>query len=167
MDRASKATPIPQARELGQHVSGIYRPVRYPRFDLAKTFVITMDRAVKANPDGSLRYCGERWIAVAPLRFRQENGARYLTFQEDARGRARFMDRSAERVAWYQNGRAGIAFYFGFLILSVSALFVFRHDPNAQPLHWAAWAILIHSIIWLGAALVADPQHRFSAYRGT
>ena len=158
MDSAPKATPIPQARELARHVAGIYRPVRCPHFDLAKTFVITMDRVVKANPDGSLRYGGERWIAVAPLRFRQENGTRHLTFQEDVRGRARFMDRSAERVAWYQSGRAGIAFYFGFLILSVSALFVYRHDPNARPLHWAAWAIVIHSVTWLGAALVADPQ---------
>jgi hypothetical protein len=155
---APKFDPYPQARELAAHVAGTYRPVRYPHFDLAKTFVITMDRAVRANPDGSLQYSGERWIAIAPLRFRHETEARYLTFQEDAHGQVRFMDRSSERVAWYQSGRAAIAFYFGFLILSISALCIYRRDRNAQPLHWMAWAIAVHSIAWLGAALVADPQ---------
>src|SRR5262249_25652314 len=90
--------------------------------------------------------------------FRQQNGARYLTFQEDATGRVRFMDRSMERIAWYQSGHAAIIGYFGFLILSIPVLFLCRHDPNARPLRWMAWAVLLHSVMWLGAVLAADPQ---------
>jgi hypothetical protein len=155
---APKVMPNLQARDFARRVAGVYRPVRYPHFDLGKTFVVTMDRAVGANPDGSLNYGGERWIAIAPLRFQQQNGTRYLTFQEDAKGRIQFMDRSMERIAWYESGQAAIICYFAFLILSVSALFFHRGDPNARPLHWMGWAVLLHSVLWLGAALLVDPQ---------
>jgi CubicO group peptidase (beta-lactamase class C family) len=155
---APKAIPYSKARERGARVAGTYRPVRYPHFDLGKTFSITMDQVVRANADGSLQYGGERWIAVAPLRFRHETEARYLTFQEDAGGSVRFMDRSRERIAWYQSGRAAIVSYFGFLILSIAVLMIYWSNNRAQPLRWLAWAITIHSVAWLGAALAADPQ---------
>ena len=153
-----KVMPNPQARDFARHVAGIYRPVRYPHFDLGKTFVVTMDRVVRANPDGSLNYGGEPWIAIAPLRFQQQNGTRYLTFQEDTKGRIQFMDRSMERITWYESGRAAIICYLAFLILSLSALFFHRGDPNARPLHWMAWSVLLHSVLWLGAAVLYDPQ---------
>jgi len=152
---ASPIAAIPSARELAMRVAGTYRPVRYPHHDLGKTFVVTMDQSVHANADGSITYGGERWIAVEPLRFRNVADGRQLTFQGDSSGQIRFMNRESERIAWYQSGRAAIAFYFCFVLLSV---FILWRSENARPLRWMAAVMLIHSISWLGAVLVVDPQ---------
>jgi len=149
---------IPGARELAMRVAGTYRPARYSYHDLGKTFVVTLDQSVQANGDGSITYRGERWIAVEPLRFGNVADGRQLTFQEDSNGRIRFLNRESVRIAWYQSGHAAIAFYFGFILLSVFILWRNGRSENARPLRWMAAAILIHSISWLGAALVADPQ---------
>jgi hypothetical protein len=150
-------TPFPGARESATRVAGTYRPVRYPHHDLGKTFVVTMDQSVRANGDGSIAYGGEGWIAVDPLRFRNAADGRELTFQGDATGQIRFMNRENERIAWYQSGRAAIVFYFGFILLSIAILYRNRHGGNA-PLNWMAATVLVHSVWWLGAALIADPQ---------
>lgn len=161
---SGKATPLPaasanpHARELTAPVAGTYRSLRYPHFDLGKTFIVTMDKTVRSNGDGSVSNGGERWIAVEPLRFRNAANSGLLTFQEGASGRIRFMNRESERIAWYQSGRAAIAFYFGFVAVSVAILWATRRRENGRALRWMAWAILIHSIAWLGAVLVADPQ---------
>jgi hypothetical protein len=148
----------PGAVEFARYAAGIYRPVRYPHFDIAKTFAIAMDRVVRANADGSLDYGGQRWIAAAPLRFERQDGAGYLTFQKDGGRRVRFMEGSAERIAWFESGGAAAAFYFGFVILSITALFIRRRDPVARPLHWMGGVVLIHGVAWLGSVLWADPQ---------
>jgi CubicO group peptidase (beta-lactamase class C family) len=153
-----RTASLPDAHAVAARVAGTYRPVRYPHHDLAKTFVITMDQSVRANPDGSITYGGERWIAVDPLRFRNSSDTLYLTFQQDAGGHIRFLNRDSERIAWYQSGRATIMFYFGFVVLSVAVLVWSRGRGDERALRWMAWAILIHSVAWLGAALVADPQ---------
>jgi CubicO group peptidase (beta-lactamase class C family) len=151
-------TPFGDARESAARVAGTYRPVRYPHHDLGKTFTVTMDQSVRANADGSITYAGGRWIAVESLRFRNVTNGRELTFQEDSTGQIRFLNRESERIAWYQSGRAAIVFYFGFVLLSVFVLWRNRRSENARPLRWMAALILIHSVSWLGAALVADPQ---------
>ena len=156
--RAVPVTPVPHAREWATRVAGIYRPVRYPHSDIAKTFVITMDRSVQVNPDASLNYGGDKWIAVAPLRFRHVSEERYLTFQEDSNGHIRFLNRDAERIAWYQSGRATIVFFFGFIALAAALLWVCRRSVDCRPLHWTAWAVIAHSFLWLGAVLLSDPQ---------
>ena len=156
--KAPPIIPDPKAGEWARLAAGTYRPVRYPHFDLAKTFIVTMDRVVEQGPEGTLRYDGSTWIPTGPLEFREKGGSRILSFQTDSTGKIRFMDRSAERMAWYQSGRAAIAGYVGFLILSVAAILRDRRSRRARPVHWMGWAVLIHSVGWLGGALVADPQ---------
>ena len=155
---AAPVIPHVRAREYATRVVGIYRPVRYPHHDIAKTFVITMDRPVQMNPDASLNYGGEKWIAVAPLRFRHEFEERYLTFEADSGGHIHFLNHDAERVSWYQSGRAAVAFFFGFIGLAVALLWMCRRSSNCRPLRWTSWALILHSCLWLGAVLFADPQ---------
>ena len=159
--KKSSAAPIAAilgARDFASRVAGIYRPVRYSYHDLGKTFVVTMDQFVHANGDGSITYRGERWSAVEPLRFHNVADGRQLTFQEDSRGQIRFMNRDSERIVWYQSGRATIAFYFGFVLVSIATLWATRRNEAMRPMRWTAWAILLHSVSWLGGALVVDPQ---------
>ena len=119
----SLSTPL-RTQGIRRTGRGNYRPVRYPHHDLGKTFVVSMDQPVHANGDGSLTYEGERWIAVEPLRFRNVADARELTFQEDANGQIRHsLHESRERANWwYQSGRAAIACYFCFLVISALIL---------------------------------------------
>ena len=149
---------LPGARESAALAAGTYRPVRYPHHDLGKTFAVTMDQSVAANADGSIAFEGERWIAVGPLQFRNAADGRELTFQKDGGGQIRFMNRESERIAWYQGGRAAIGFYCFFVLLSVLLLWRDRRGKNSLPVRWMAAAILIHSVSWLGAVMVADPQ---------
>jgi CubicO group peptidase (beta-lactamase class C family) len=146
-----------QAREFAARVAGLYRPVRYPHHDLAKTFVITMDQAVRDNGDGSIQQAGERWIASEPLRFRTATGdGRSLTFRQDSAGRIRFLNRDTERIGWYESGRAAVGFYAGFVVLS--AIVLWRVMRRERWLRLVALAILLHSVGWLAAMLIADPQ---------
>jgi CubicO group peptidase (beta-lactamase class C family) len=41
---------------------------------------------VEAQPDGTLRFAGGRWIWVDSLRFVRENGSGYIVFREDSTG---------------------------------------------------------------------------------
>jgi CubicO group peptidase (beta-lactamase class C family) len=41
--------PDPKAEQWARQAAGIYRPVRYPHFDLAKTFTVTMDLMADAG----------------------------------------------------------------------------------------------------------------------
>ncbi len=118
-----------------------------------------MDEVVTSEPDGVLRYDGQRWIPVAPLTFRVANGSQELKFQKDSSGRVQFMDQSAERITWYQSGRAAVALYLGFMVLCVCALIVHRSTASTRPLCVTAIFILAHSIGWLAVALAADPPH--------
>jgi len=149
---------IAKANQYAERVAGTYRPVRYPHHDLGKTFLATMDQRVRANGDGSIGYEGERWIAVAPLRFRNESDERQLNFQEDARGRIRFLNQENERIRWYESGRAAIVFYFGFVVAAVILFWRNRRGDGVRSVRWMAAAIAIHSLGWLGAVLAADPQ---------
>jgi len=158
-----KAAAVPvrassNAMEFAARVAGIYRPVRYPHHDIGKTFLVSMDQSVDANDDGSIEYAGERWIAVERLRFRNVADARELIFQEDTNRQIRFMNRESERIRWYESGRAAIACYFCFLVVSALILWRERNRGKSKGIRWMAAAILIHSISWLGAVLVADPQ---------
>ncbi|MBV9761307.1 MAG: serine hydrolase [Acidobacteriaceae bacterium] len=152
-------TSNPHAVERCREVAGIYRPVRYPHFDIAKTFAITMDEAVRCDPDGSIQYDNQRWTPDAPLHFRQGGGTEELAFERNSAGRVEFMDKSAQRIAWYLSGRAAIVLYFGFIALGVCALFIQRKSGNLRALRVTAGLILAHSVGWLAAALAADPQH--------
>jgi hypothetical protein len=97
-------------------------------------FVVTMDQSVGANPDGSLTYAGEGWVAAEPLRFRNVSDGRFLTFQEDSSGPIRFLNCDSERIAWYQSGRAAISLYFCFVLISAAILWrkplAFRADAG-------------------------------------
>lgn len=156
--QAGSVKAHPQAHEYATRVAGVYRPVRYPHYDIAKTFVITMDRQVQVNSDASVNYGGEKWIAIEPLRFRHEFEDRYLTFQEDRSGRIRFLNHEAERIAWYQSGRATIVFFFGFIVVAAAVVWMCRKRLDCSLLRWTAWALIAHSCLWLGAVLFADPQ---------
>jgi hypothetical protein len=154
VEQKAASVPVratPNAMKFAARVAGIYRPLRYPHHDIAKTFLVSMDQLVQANDDGSIEYAGERWIAVEHLRFRNVADARELR-------RIRFLNRDSERIRWYQSGRAAIACYFYFLVVSLLILWRKRDHRKTRGVRWMAAVILIHSISWLGAVLVADPQ---------
>jgi hypothetical protein len=146
--------PVEGAREMAERVAGTYRLARYPHHDLSKTFVVGWDRKVSAEADGAFRFGGARWSATGPLKFRHESEDRYTMFQEGPDGRILFMDRESERVAWYESGTVAMVSYAGFLLLASGVAWFGRRSE----LRWMGGAVVLHSVAWLGAALVADPQ---------
>ena len=43
-------------------------------------------------------------------------------------------------------------------LIGRGSVWFIRHSDTARPLRWMGWAVLLHSVCWLGAALIADPQ---------
>jgi hypothetical protein len=146
--------PKPADRESNSRFTGLYRTVRYPHHELSKTFIILDLTRVAADGDGALRFRGARWIRTGPLQFEKEDGSQTVSFKEDSDGHIRFPGDTEEKIRWYQSGYANIAFYFIFTIFfgvaSWRARRVFR---------WLSILALLHSLGWLGAALIQGPEN--------
>lgn len=146
--------PKPGDRESTSRFTGLYRTVRYPHHELSKTFIILDLTRVTADSDGVLRFRGARWIRSGPLQFERENGSETVSFKEDSDGRIRFLGDTEEKIRWYQSGYANIAFYFIFTIFFGVACWRAR-----GALRWLSIFALLHSVGWLGAALIRGPEN--------
>src|SRR6267154_1381525 len=146
--------PKPADRESNSHFTGLYRTVRYPHHELSKTFIILDLTQVTADGDGALRFRGARWIRTAPLQFEKEDGSETVSFKPDSGGRIRFLGDTEEKIGWYQCGYANIAFYFIFAIFFGVASWRAR-----GVLRWLSILALLHSLGWLGAALIGGPEN--------
>jgi len=146
--------PKPADRESNSHFTGLYRTVRYPHHELSKTFIILDLTRVTADGDGALRFRGARWIRTGPLQFEKEDGSETVSFKEDSDGRIRFLGDTEEKIGWYQSGYANIAFYFIFTIFFGVASWRAR-----GVLRWLSILALLHSLGWLGAALIGGPEN--------
>ncbi len=146
--------PKPADRESNSHFTGLYRTVRYPHHELSKTFIILDLTRVTADGDGALRFRGARWIRTGPLQFEKEDGSETVSFKEDSDGRIRFLGDTEEKIGWYQSGYANIAFYFIFTIFFGVASWRAR-----GVLRWLSVLALLHSLGWLGAALIGGPEN--------
>jgi hypothetical protein len=128
--------------------------VRYPHHELSKTFIILDLTRVTAEGDGALRFRDARWIRTGPLQFEKEDGSETVSFKEDSDGRIRFLGDTEEKIGWYQSGYANIAFYFIFAIFFGVASWQAR-----GVLRWLSILALLHSLGWLGAALIRGPEN--------
>jgi hypothetical protein len=128
--------------------------VRYPHHELSKTFIILDLTRVTADGDGALRFRGARWIRTGPLQFEKEDGSETVSFKEESDGRIRFLGDTEEKIGWYQSGYANIAFYFIFTIFFGVASWRAR-----GVLRWLSILALLHSLGWLGAALIRGPEN--------
>src|SRR6266481_5812526 len=144
----------PGDRESSSRFTGLYRTVRYPHHELSKTFIILDLTRVTADSDGALRFRGARWIRSGPLQFEREDGSEPVSFKEDSDGRIRFLGDTEEKIRWYQSGYANIAFYFIFTIFFGVASWRAR-----GVLRWLSLLALLHSLGWLGAALIRGPEN--------
>jgi len=144
----------PADRESNSHFTGLYRTVRYPHHELSKTFIILDLTRVTADGDGALRFRGARWLRTGPLQFEKEDGSETVSFKEDSDGRIRFLGDTEEKIGWYQSGHANIAFYFIFTIFFGVASWRAR-----GVLRWLSILALLHSLGWLGAALIGGPEN--------
>ncbi len=141
-------------RESNSRFTGLYRTVRYPHHELSKTFIILDLTRVTADSDGALRFHGARWIRTGPLQFETEDGSETVSFKEDGDGQVRFLGDTEEKIGWYESGYANIAFYFIFTIFFGVAAWRAR-----GVLRWLSILALLHSLGWLGAALIRGPEN--------
>ncbi len=146
--------PKPADREGSSRFAGLYRTVRYPHHELSKTFIILDLTRVTADGDRALRFRGARWIRTGPFQFEKEDGSETVSFKEDRDGRIRFLGDTEEKIGWYQSGYANIAFYFIFTIFFGVASWRAR-----GVLRWLSLLALLHSLGWLGAALIRGPEN--------
>jgi len=146
--------PKPADREGSSRFAGLYRTVRYPHHELSKTFIILDLTRVTADSDGALRFRGAHWIRSGPLQFEREDGSETVSFKEDSDGRIRFLGDTEEKIAWYQSGYANIAFYFIF-----TTFFGVASWRARSVLRWLSILALLHSLGWLGAALIRGPEN--------
>jgi len=147
-------TATGMSRENESRFAGLYRTVRYPHYDLSKTFILTDLTRVSVDRDGALRVYGARWLPVGPLEFSKEDGTEKLSFQTDESGRVRFLNGSDERISWYESGYVNIAFYFIFVALFVTGVWKAK-----KMMRWISIVVLIHCAGWLLICLVIGPEN--------
>jgi CubicO group peptidase (beta-lactamase class C family) len=141
-------------RENSSRFAGLYRTVRYPHYDLSKTFILTDLTRVSVDRDGALRAYGARWLPDGPLEFTKEDGTEKLSFQTDSSGRVRFLNSSNERISWYEAGYPNIAFYFIF-----AGLFVTGVWKAKKMMRWISALALLHCFGWLSVCLLIGPEN--------
>jgi CubicO group peptidase (beta-lactamase class C family) len=151
---ATTLNPKPGDRERCARFAGLYRTVRYPHHDLAKTFIILSSTRVTLEPDGALRFNGARWVQTGPLQYEKEDGSAAVSFKEDNRGRIRFMGDTDERIEWYQSGAVNIGFYFLFTLFCGFACWRAK-----GLLRWISAVALLHSAGWLTLVLITGPEN--------
>jgi hypothetical protein len=102
------------AREV-RRCAGVYVFNRYGHRGLEKLSSLANQVEVRVDSGETLTFLGNRYAAIAPLRFQRLDGRSYLVFQADARGRIARMftggtiARVYERVSWYGSSVAQMA----------------------------------------------------------
>jgi CubicO group peptidase (beta-lactamase class C family) len=140
--------------EASGRFAGLYRTVRYPHYDLSKTFILLDLTRVTVERDGALRFRGARWIRTGPLQFDKEDGSETVSFKESDGGRIQFLGDTDERIHWYESGYANIVFYFLFTIFFAVAAW-----RSKGPLRWICVLALLHSVGWFALVLITGPEN--------
>jgi CubicO group peptidase (beta-lactamase class C family) len=140
--------------EASGRFAGLYRTVRYPHYDLSKTFILLDLTRVTVERDGALRFRGARWIRTGPLQFDKEDGSETVSFKESDGGRIQFLGDTDERIHWYESGYANIVFYFLFTIFFAAAAW-----RSKRALRWICVLALLHSVGWFALVLITGPEN--------
>lgn len=155
--------PAAGAAERGQALAGVYRLTTYSHHTLAKLLRLPWPDypRVTAQADGRLLVqfapeaeATQELLEVAPLAYRTDDGKLDYVFWQDAQGRpAGFAvgDYVAEKVAWYDTGRAHMGMLIGFVLIflasAVAGLVVSLRRPPASS--------LARRSLWLLTAIAA------------
>lgn len=152
--------PQPDDYKLCARFTGLYRTVRYPHHEVAKTFIVLDLTRVTLERDGALRIHGSRWVNSGRLQFTKEDRSQTISFVEDS-GSIRFMDDSLgkvnvplERIAWYESEYPNIGFYLFFTMF-----FAFASWRAKGMLQWLCLLALVHSLGWLSIVLIVGPSN--------
>lgn len=104
---ASPPPPValPDARERAVRVAGTYRNYLHTRNDLSRhrALMPIVQSSVSVDPDGGIRWRGQRWQEVEPLVFQREKGSDYIVFRESARdgiSELHAWGETYERISW-------------------------------------------------------------------
>lgn len=114
--------PIPDAARRAARFEGTYRAYRQVRNEMSRLralMPVSQSRVI-AEPDGTLRWQGRRWLEIEPLLFRSVNSLDYILFRENASGEIVGVG-DFERIGW----REQASFHVGLLLSCVLAFLTY------------------------------------------
>jgi CubicO group peptidase (beta-lactamase class C family) len=126
-DQRPAVTPVPFAGAAAEarRCAGLYVHNRYGHLGIER--LVSLMNQIELRPDSgsTLEGLGDRYVAIAPLRFQRAHGRGLLVFEADARGRVVRMftggsiARVHERLPWHELVRVQLG-----VVAAIAAVFV-------------------------------------------